>query len=324
MKLAFTSCVSAFTFTDQPVWDQIDASGATRLVLLGDSAYYDADGSNVGAVKDMGADQFAKHAYARLRKQCQQPQFRKLVTKDSLTTHAIWDDHDFLFNGACGAELAKQPTLAPLIPPSRAAFKAFRDALREKQPFPEPPDLWRDDVPAPGYECVDLRDGIWLHLPDGRSFKSAGGHDALLGAAQFTALAQRIEAITAKDPDAVHLLASGVVFDGSPDEMWTKCVDESTKLLALAASHRILMLSGDIHRNRVPPPRWRSKPEPGDKPLLEATASGAALREGVNVLELLCNWGLVDIRPDKIVVRLSSLQQPPLIKVIDRASWTMS
>ncbi|CAN5606098.1 hypothetical protein BH10PSE18_BH10PSE18_43190 [soil metagenome] len=58
--------------------------------------------------------------------------------------------------------------------------------------------------------------------------------------------------------------------------------------------------------------------------MLEATASGAALREGVNVRELLCNWGLVDIRPDKIVVRLSSLQQPPLIRVIDRANWTMT
>lgn len=318
MKLAFTSCVSAQTFTQQPVWDQIGASGATQLVLLGDSAYYDADGSSMGAVQAMTTHAFATHAFNRLRDQLQQPQFSALIRKPSLTTHAIWDDHDFLFNGACGAQIAGQPTLSHLLSPTRAAFLAFRRALARQAPFPTSPYYTGQEV-APGYTCVALEAGIWLHLTDGRSFKSKGGASALMGAAQMDQIEAAMDEIALTQPDAVHLLASGVVFEVGYGESWLDCQAEHDRLLTLAARHRILMLSGDIHENRFASPYGA----PGQRPLLEATSSGAALRKAVTLGAPQCNWGLLDIQPGKIVVQLSQIGLPVRQRTIDRGSWTM-
>lgn len=322
MKLAFTCCMSAYTFDDQPVWDQIDASGATQLVLLGDSAYYDVDESTIYAVKQMSAHEFAQHAYARLRHQCRQPQFRRLVMKPSLTTHAIWDDHDFLMNDACGLAVAADPTLAPLLPASRAAFDAYRNALTQRKPFPEPPDIWAADVPPPRYEPVALGDDVWLHLTDGRSYKSAGGKASLLGRAQFDKLEADIRSRTQAAPNAVHLLASGVTFHHPLGESWSDCVAERDRLLDLATDHRILMLSGDVHENRVPLPHRKPGALATHWPLLEVTSSGAALRRLVNYLKRVRNWGLLDIGPKTIGVRLTGLEGTTEV-AIDRASWTL-
>ena len=46
-----------------------------------------------------------------------------------VTVSATWDDHDFLWNDACGATLAKQPQHSGKIALSTAFFGAYRRAL---------------------------------------------------------------------------------------------------------------------------------------------------------------------------------------------------
>jgi len=322
MKLAFTSCFSAQSFKKQPVWEQIGEAAPDELLLLGDAAYYDADGSDMGSVKAMGANDFAGHAYGRLRDQLDQPQFANLVSRATLRTHAIWDDHDFLWNGACGAQIEGQPSFRHLIPPTRAAFQAFRDALKNRLPasFPPHPPSWRPDVKEPGYSTVNLGNKTLLHLTDGRSYKSRLGKDALLGAAQMQSLE---DSLRAAHPDTVHLVASGLVFEARHGENWMDCASEHKKLLALAAEFRILMLSGDIHENRIAPPYAKPGAAPGGRCMFEITSSGAALRTGVTLGALQCNWGLLDIDSTTIRVQLSQLGMAPRTRTIDRQSWTM-
>lgn len=322
MRIAFTSCFSAQSFKQQPVWDQIAAANPPleHLLLLGDSVYYDADGSSMSAVKAMGADTFARHAMGRLRDQLTQPQFANLVRRRELRIHPIWDDHDFLWNGACGAQVEKQNSLKHLIPPTRAAFQAYRDALEAHDPtaFPGPADPWRSDIKEPGYRMIDIgkaANPVRLHLTDGRSYKTAGGEDAVLGPAQMSKLASSISASPA---NTVHLVASGLVFEARHGETWMACQAEHNKMLELARDHRILILSGDVHENRfaVPYPA-------GNWSLFEATSSGAALRTAVTVGALQCNWGLVEITPQTVTIQLSQLHMPPRKRVIDRETWTL-
>ena len=320
MRVAFTSCFSAQSFKQQPVWDQIGAANPEHLLLLGDSAYYDADGSSISMVKAMDPDPFARHAMRRLRDQLNQPQFAKLVRRKGLHIHPIWDDHDFLWNGACGAQVFEERSHAHLIPPTRAAFQAYRDALDAHEPatFPQPSDPWRSDIKEPGYRMIDIGNAanpVRLHLTDGRSYKTAGGKDAVLGAAQMNALAS---AIATSSEDTVHLVASGLVFEANHGETWMTCEAEHAKMLELARNRRILILSGDVHENRF------AVPQPAGKwSLFEATSSGAALRTGVTIGALQCNWGLLELTPENVVIELSQLHMPPRKRVIDRRTWKL-
>lgn len=323
MKIAFTSCFSAQTFKEQPVWAQVGASGATHLVLLGDSAYYDADGSSMGAVKAMGANDFAVHAFGRLRDQLNQKEFAKLVRKTDLQIHPIWDDHDFLWNGACGAQIEGQPSYRHLLDPTRAAFQEYRKALDSNDPktFPKAGDPWASGVPEPGYRPLMLSnvgdaDGpVMLHLTDGRSYKTKGGEDAVLGKKQMNKLKKAIED---SDERTVHLIASGLTFEARHGETWMDCAAEHAAILKLAEKRRILILSGDVHENRFAVP-WPA----GPWSLFEATSSGAALRTAVTVGALQRNWGLVDITKDQVSIELSQLNMDTRRRVIDRKKWKM-
>ena len=116
---------------------------------------------------------------------------------------------------------------------------------------------------------------------------------------------------------------SGLVFEARHGENWMDCASEHKKLLALAAEFRILMLSGDIHENRIAPPYAKPGAPPGGRCMFEITSSGAALRTGVTLGALQCNWGLLDIDSTTIRVQLSQLGMAPRTRTIDRQSWTM-
>jgi len=316
MRIAFTSCMSAYSFPDQPVWDQIAQYQCDDLVLLGDSAYYDADGASTNGIQAMDANTFALHAHARLYKQVSHPRFSALVQSPMLRTHAIWDDHDFLWNGACGAQIEGQPQYSHLLAPTRAVFARYRNALAARLApgsFPQTPPPWAANVPPPGFSTVPLTDNVLLHLTDGRSFKSTRGRKALLGSAQLDAFEEACKNASA---DTVHLLASGVVFEARNGETWLNCTAEHDRLLALADDYRILILSGDVHHNNI-----TQYPTPRGRLLFEATASGAAVCTAVTLGALQCNWGLLDIDADRITVQVFQDGQDPRPETIDRQSW---
>src|SRR5205809_7661276 len=118
MRIAFASCFSAESFNNQPVWDEVAAVQPDVLLLLGDAIYMDCGNiAGLGAVQAMTEFQFATRAEALYRAQIAQAGFAKLVKKASITTYAIWDDHDFLWDNARGADAMAAPQLRPLVFP---------------------------------------------------------------------------------------------------------------------------------------------------------------------------------------------------------------
>ena len=311
--------MSAHSFSNQPVWDEIAQAAPDVLVLLGDSIYLDAGGPySSSGIQDLSAGEFARYAHGRYRLQANQAAFKALVQRPSLSTYAIWDDHDFLWNNACGADVQANPNWRDLAYPSRALFAAWRTALAQKfapGSFPAAPPPWSSATPAPGYTVQDLGGGVYLHLTDGRSFKKAHGKDAILGAAQMAALTSQLQQAPA---GAVHLLASGVVFEARHGESWLACKTEHTQLLQLATQYKLLVLSGDIHDNNLA--TYETAPASG-RFLHEATASGAAVRTAVTVGALQRNWGLLEINSAKLSIRLSKSGAANYQGAIDRTSW---
>lgn len=318
MRIAFTSCMSSVTFPQQPVWNEIAARSPDVLVLLGDSAYYDVgQGASIAKLKEMSANDFAQHAHQRIAGQLAQPEFRALVQMPQLSTYAIWDDHDFLWNDACGADIAKQPRWRDLLPPSRAVFSAYRAALAARLApgsFPAAPFAWSPTVPEPGYSNMALGEQVLLHLTDGRSYKSRRGNGPLLGAAQLNAIEAACEAA---DPATVHLIASGVVFDARHGETWLDHKKEYDWMQALAARHRILILSGDIHDNNL-----ASYDLAGGRHLFEATSSGAACRTAVDVGALQRNWGLLEIDAGAVKIEIFKSGVRQYQGSIARSTWS--
>lgn len=317
MRIAFTSCFSAQLFPQQTVWSEIAAVQPDVLVLLGDSLYLDVGGpyGSLG-LQQLSESEFAEHAYSRYVDTLAQPQFRALVQTPGLRTYAIWDDHDFLWDNACGGDVMKSPSLRPLVYPSRALFAAFRQALAARlapNSFPAALPYWDNKTPAPGYSCVPLGASLLLHLTDGRSFRKATGRSALLGAAQLDTLQATMAAASA---GTTHLVASASVFDARHGDSWLNCPAEYTRMQEMAQTHNILILSGDIHDNNL-----ASYGLQDGRRMFEATASGACLRTRVVIGALQRNFGLLDIDDDQVGIRLFKSGAVQYSGSIDRANW---
>jgi alkaline phosphatase D len=321
MKIAFASCMCTRIFSAQPVWDHIAAHQPDALVLLGDSIYLDIRAPS--HPQTMGDDAFAQHLFALYTELLAQPQFVRLVQLVPLgRVFSIWDDHDFLWNDAQGAELRDNPIHAGKVRLSTAFQEAFRRALAKglvPGSFPSAyndPVLWQWPAKALSTPSVELGGNVWLHLSDVRSFRTATWLRAeakrtLLGEQQRQQLSKRIQASA---PDALHLFASGSTLAG-----WKRYSHDLQWLHTLAAQRRTLFLSGDIHRNEV------DAFHTGGWPLHEATSSGAAVRDAVSVGTKQENHGLLDIDAQTLQVRMfrKGVQQMALARTIDRKSWLL-
>lgn len=286
MRIAFTSCMSTDSYTDQPVWDQIAALDppVEVLVLLGDSVYVDVPavpdsmGHTHPSDIDYNLNDFATLLLTLYQRQWAVPQFQRLVTRPGLRTFAIWDDHDFLGDDS-GSQRDRDRGMAIY---AANLLRCWREAL-QGVPLPAsvsdarvqantvpPVSASTYDAAMPGYECVELAPGLLLHLTDGRAWRHGKN---LLGPAQRAAIRRACD----EHPGALHLLASGSTraashFDLPWPSGWERYPEDHAWLLALAAQHQVLMLSGDIHRNNLPPPV-----KTGERVLREFTASGAAV-----------------------------------------------
>ena len=312
MRIAFTSCFSAESFRKQPVWDEIAASEPDHLVLLGDSIYLDCgDIGGIADLQQLSDTAFATRALDLYRQQVAIANFHLLVARAGLSTHVIWDDHDFLWNDADGAGMDTHPRYGGFVHASRAAFACFAESLRSRlaQPIPYVSQVDWAGARAPGYRLVDLGGGVQLHLTDGRTWRGAG---ALLGATQFAAL---VKEITAR-PDEVHLIASGSVFEASSGNCWLDSEVEHDALLELARTYRLLILSGDIHDNNL-----AAYDVGGGRHLYEVTSSGAAVKTRVTSGSLQRNWGSIDIGPRSISYGIWKRGAKQYEGTIDRASW---
>ena len=315
MKLAFASCMSHTVFSQQPVWDQIAAHQPDRLVLLGDSIYIDTTPylNNVHPKRMENVD-FLQHLLARWRVQLDQPQFRALVT--AVPTDAIWDDHDFLWNEHTEEAAITKKVYAENIRITRALFNAFCRTLDARLAPGSFPADYNDAIinqanePAPGYKSRRLTNDLVLHLTDGRSWRL--GKD-MLGADQRSKMAAKM----AQAPGAVHLVASGSVLRNDCDAQW-RDFDDFAWLQGLARQYKVLVLSGDIHNNRM-----QSMDLGGGRWLHDATSSGAAIRQLVGTGSKCENYGLLAVSPQALRLDFFSHGTPDSVGSwsIDRNTW---
>jgi alkaline phosphatase D len=301
-------------FANQPVWTSIAQQAPDHLVLLGDATYFDlAGGPAPQAMTDVEFAQLLLQLYGEV---IAQAQFAALVTGLAPgSVHAIWDDHDFLWNDALGAE--ERAVNGEKIRLSTAFLEAFRAALDSglaAGSFPNVYDdarFWNPNQPPLTAPSLQLAPDVWLHLSDGRTNRTrlwllAESKRTMFGRAQRDAFTQAIAA----QPQALHLWASGSTIAGyqrySRDLEWLK---------GLAAAQQMLVLSGDIHRNQL------DAFYTGGWPLHEATSSGAAVRDAVVVGAERQNYGLLDIDAQNVTIRLFKRDQLEEQRVLSRQTW---
>lgn len=314
MRIAFGSCIHTSRFTDQAVWESIRAQAPDVLVLLGDSHYMDID-TGIDP-REMSNEVFAQTQLERYWELLNQPQFRALVlAMPPQAVHAVWDDHDFFANDSCGAE--ERLMHGHKLQVSTAMMSCFREALATQfapGSFPvsiQDPRLANPSAAALATPSVALAENTWLHLSDGRSHRTrtsflSEAKRTIFGSVQMQAFSQRIQA----QPQALHLWASGSTISGykryRQDQAW---------LFGLAAAQRMLVLSGDIHRNEL------DAFHTGGFPLHEATSSGLAVRDAVVVGRRQHNHGLLEVRADRVEIQLFRKGKVELARTLDRQSW---
>lgn len=313
MRIAFVSCAFTRVFANQPVWTHIAQQAPDHLVLLGDSTYFDLTGVRP---QDMSDDAFAQHVFQLYGEVMAQPEFAALVSGlPPGSVHSIWDDHDFLWNDAMGAE--ERVVHGEKIRLSTAFHEAFRAALAAALApgsFPNAyndPVFWDPNQPPLRTPSLPLDADLWLHLSDGRTHRTrtwllSESKRTLFGKAQRDAFTQ---AITAQ-PQALHLWASGSTVAG-----YQRYTRDLQWLEALAAGQRMLMLSGDIHRNQL------DAFYTGGWPLHEATSSGAAVRDAVLVGAERQNHGVLDIDAQHVAISLYKRGRLDERRVLSRQTW---
>lgn len=314
MRLAFGSCIHTTRFSDQPVWDWLRAEPPDALVLLGDSHYMDID---TGLDPRLMSDEvFAQTQLERYWELLNQPQFRALVlAMPPQRVVAVWDDHDFFANDSCGAE--ERLMHGNKLQISTAMMSCFREALATQfapGAFPtsiQDPRIANPASAALAAPSVALPDNTWLHLSDGRSHRTrtsflSEAKRTIFGSAQLQAFSQRMQA----QPQALHLWASGSTVSGykryRQDQAW---------LLAQAAQQRMLVLSGDIHRNEL------DAFHTGGFPLHEATSSGLAVKDAVVVGQRQHNHGVLTVGPGRVDIQLFRKGKVEMARSLDRQSW---
>jgi alkaline phosphatase D len=320
MRIAFTSCFNARVFQNQPVWDWIGQKRPDHLVLLGDSVYLDAP-MPTPSVQDMSEWEFTQHLYRLYALQLEQPQFNALIKSMGRNkVWSIWDDHDFLWDDMAGAVANNDPMSRAKMMLSTAFQEAFRYTLANNlapSTFPATANVVNPATAPLSTPSVSVAPGVQLHLTDGRTFRTFAGwltsqaNRTIFGSAQRRRLTLEFE----KHPDAVHVLASSSVIaraklDYHEDWHWIE---------AMAAKYKIIILSGDIHRNAL-----ETHQIPGAHPLYEATSSGAALGTLVIGGADIRNYGLLSIQDQYVSVSLfaQNMEDTRFALKIDRATWS--
>lgn len=239
--------------------------------------------------------------------------------------YAVWDDHDFLWDGATGAFDGASHEHKGKMSLSGRFHREFRRTLRSgfdsTHNFPassEDSVFWHGSQPSPQIETVSLGDSLSLHLMDLRSFRTLPSgminkSSKLLGLKQQKYFETQIN----DKPEKIHILASS-----STLAEWKKGYsDDFYWLMNLAKKNRVIVLSGDIHRNDTD----LFKTSDSGNYLFEFTSSGAAVKTFVTMGKTQQNYGLLEISNKKIASKFFhfSEEQSALSRVIDISTWKL-
>lgn len=272
MKIAFASCIDAIDDRTQPVWGDVKKLAPDVLILLGDTMYMDYGIAVLGSDRPVGwprkatDDTFATTMHDRYKQQWAVKSFRALLASGP-QLGMVWDDHDFAWNNARGLGTEKHYAVSPeqrLI--AQGLFRQFRDACThpDVSSYPAMPPLEALlGAPEQGIQSTFDRDGVRFIMLDGRSYRedrNIGPDAQMLGHPQREWLGQLIG-----EWDGLVVICSGSVMTGS-EESWDKYLDYAW-LLGLSTG-RVIVLSGDIHKNALPVKHSQF--------VVEVTSSGAA------------------------------------------------
>jgi alkaline phosphatase D len=312
MKVAFTSCFDVLDDPSQTVWLRVADERPDVLLLLGDSIYMDFGPPFPGFSHPLGKPQgwsperFAKEMYQRYRAQSEVQSFRQLVgSLSNAHVGAIWDDHDFGWNGAFGSGSGPEvlPAEKKLI--ARGLHMQFRAWLRTRPlpaNYPAQPSMESFHAgPDVGIEEVLDIDSVRFLMVDGRYYREKPieytdpytglpvhepGTSSVLGPSQREWLSEKIN-----EWPGIRIICSGSTLTGRSDA-WEQY--HELAWLKEQDFQRTIILSGDIHT--IASRRHKSLHD-----LWELTASGAA-RPGLGGDS--GNFGILDISGSAIEVQL--------------------
>jgi alkaline phosphatase D len=290
IKIAFTSCADAETDPVQLIWTRIAAEHPDYVLFLGDLIYMDF--GTVSATDeirewarqgdDNGCRKFATTMYERYKAQWDVDSFRALLagfgdrTQREQRFHCTWDNHDFAWNGACGAaygdgadEMHKDSLVPPRIKTvSKRLFRQFVEAcyeLREDYPaFDEAlcnPALTPDTAGIQKTVEISELSEVYIELLDTRWYRQVfvkGSKASLLGQPQLLQLIANCKLPTRR----MTIIASSVPYQHkytTEMEGWSgngiSRVDHDALQLELKnhpyMRDRTVFVSGDIHKNEM-------------------------------------------------------------------------
>jgi hypothetical protein len=307
ITIAFTSCTRYKPGQAQTVWRDILQADPDYLFLLGDQIYMDFglwpfSRSYNGKPRKDSLAQFEATMRSRYEQQWADPHFARLLAhmRAKRGLFGVWDDHDFAWNNAYGADASCPPNakLAEKVAVSRRLFHQFMDCA------PQAPLVY-------GSQDTALARFIFL---DNRSYATplSAPKPVLMGDAQMDFLEQQLA------HDLPYTLICGGLTLLNSAENWSRYADEFARFQRLVQQRPgVLYLGGDVHRNLFTPPQAHGLP-----PCYELVSSGAC----VNYLGLPFefdrrrNWSLLQLEPQ--AVQLSQFDKHSVTRWhIDRASW---
>ena len=272
--IAFTSCAKIQSVKKQKVWDEIAEREPDALLLLGDNVYMKREDHDDPASLAADLD-------ARWQKQLAEPHFAALLAslkRRGAVVLATWDDHDSFGDDRYGADLAPE-----LVAAARAVFQGRAPVTTTS---PE------------GYCRADVGDARILML-DARSFRSAHNaqrdRDGMLGAAQW----RWLEAQLALPRPRYVLVCNGSPLHDYRSEGWLGWPAARQRMLELLRDQPgVLFLAGDVHDNEL-----------GCADGVIEVVSSAVARRGKLVGWRLANYGVLELKPDGVRVKLRGRQR---------------
>jgi phosphodiesterase/alkaline phosphatase D-like protein len=242
MKIAFTSCINFEVFPEQPEWKDMGKEEPDYLFLLGDQVYLDK-GNVAVDLSTCDLETFKEIVTKKYSQQWNEQNFKALLqsvkTKGGL--FGVWDDHDFLWNNAKGAELKSDLDQQKMVFSKEMFHRYFENCSTNL------PEL---------YYVLDTPYARIIFL-DNRSYaQNPGAQKELLGEKQFQFLEEKLKHDLPYTLVCGGLTLSGGFVLGVSEENWLRYPQELqrfSELLSIAP--KPLFLSGDVHNNHFIPPR---------------------------------------------------------------------
>jgi phosphodiesterase/alkaline phosphatase D-like protein len=292
MKLVTVSCCNLQQVQRQSVWAQIQAERPDVLLLLGDTVYLSNHHHHSAAA-------LASELRTLFDQQHAEPHFAALLA--DLHTRgaallAIYDDHDFLGENRCGADVAFNWADAARSEFARAWAQPLRAGVMYR----------RQTVGTVDIVLLDTR--FHRHAPANPA--ACNDPDAVLGAPQWAWLEAELRACTRP----YLALASSITAHRWADECWEQYPAAFARLRRLIGCRPgCVFLSGDVHRNAAF----------DDSGILEIVSSGVA-RQSLAFGTLHSNYGVLTFGPQALQVDLRSLKAGSRFKFeVPLARWSL-